>query len=127
MTTKNPNIDIPQTPPPWERPEVVRLAKPIPQTTRETILNEAALAVSGDRAINYGLPEDNHKRIATLWNAYVLIRKQTEPGVGITPYEVSIFNILTKIARLANNPNHKDSWVDIAGYAACGAEVSGAE
>ncbi|MFN7882545.1 MAG: DUF6378 domain-containing protein [bacterium] len=26
------------------------------------------------------------------------------------------------MARLKNSPNHRDSWVDLAGYAACGAE-----
>jgi hypothetical protein len=31
---------------------------------------------------------------------------------------------LLKIARLKNSPNHRDSWVDIAGYAACGAECA---
>lgn len=34
---------------------------------------------------------------------------------------------LLKIARLANNPEHMDSWVDLAGYAACGGEISGRE
>ena len=29
-----------------------------------------------------------------------------------------------KMARLAKNPNHKDSWVDIAGYAGLGGEIS---
>jgi hypothetical protein len=31
---------------------------------------------------------------------------------------------LMKIARLATNPAHEDSWVDLAGYAACGASVA---
>ena len=33
---------------------------------------------------------------------------------------------LLKIARVKYNPRHADSWVDIAGYAACGAECAGA-
>lgn len=28
-----------------------------------------------------------------------------------------------KIARLENDPHHHDSWVALAGYAACGAEI----
>jgi len=28
-----------------------------------------------------------------------------------------------KMARLAKNPNHQDSWVDIAGYAGLGGEI----
>lgn len=93
---------------------------------RESILNEANLAICGDRAQAYGPPLDNWTRISTLWNAYIMIREQSEKP-GIAPFEVAIFNILTKISRLSHTPNHKDSWVDIAGYAACGAEVSGAE
>jgi hypothetical protein len=31
---------------------------------------------------------------------------------------------LVKIARLANSPDHMDSWIDIAGYAACGGEIA---
>jgi hypothetical protein len=29
-----------------------------------------------------------------------------------------------KLARLENQPDHMDSWVDLAGYAACGAEIA---
>ena len=29
-----------------------------------------------------------------------------------------------KVARLMETPKHEDSWVDIAGYGACGAEVA---
>jgi hypothetical protein len=29
-----------------------------------------------------------------------------------------------KVARLMHTPGHVDSWVDIAGYAACGADVA---
>ena len=28
------------------------------------------------------------------------------------------------VARLAASPNHEDSWVDLVGYAACGAELA---
>ena len=31
---------------------------------------------------------------------------------------------LMKIARLQNMPSHLDSWVDLAGYAACGGEAT---
>jgi hypothetical protein len=29
-----------------------------------------------------------------------------------------------KVARLVNDPLHEDSWIDIAGYAAIGFEIS---
>ena len=31
---------------------------------------------------------------------------------------------LLKIARLMSNPEHADSWIDGAGYLACGGEVA---
>jgi hypothetical protein len=36
--------------------------------------------------------------------------------------DVAAMLALLKIARLQQSPNHRDSWVDLAGYAACGAE-----
>jgi hypothetical protein len=70
-----------------------------------------------DRNANYGNPEDNFQHIANLWNSYLRVsRPQT---ALITPADVAIMNMLIKVARLGNNPNHYDSALDIAGYAAC--------
>ncbi len=41
------------------------------------------------------------------------------------PRDVAMLMILLKIARLAETPNHRDSIVDIIGYAACYAEMVG--
>jgi hypothetical protein len=38
--------------------------------------------------------------------------------------DVAHLMVLLKVARSINNPQHKDSWIDIAGYAACGAETA---
>lgn len=53
---------------------------------------------------------------------------------GLEPYQLRVSSgdvaallALMKIARLAHSPDHADSWTDLAGYAALGAEVSGAE
>jgi hypothetical protein len=70
-----------------------------------------------DRNANYGNPEDNFQHIANLWNNYLAVRRP-EAAV-ITPADVAVMNMLIKVARLGNNPNHHDSAVDIAGYAAC--------
>lgn len=103
-------------------------------SSRKGCLDTAAAAVLGDRALNYGSAEDNFARIAHLQNAYLDIRKvqgedraigdQLLRGSEITPHDVAIMTILVKIARLANTPSHADSWADIAGYAACGAEIN---
>jgi hypothetical protein len=86
---------------------------------RESVLDEAKKCVLHDRNSTYGKPEDNFNRIAILWDAYDKIRK---PGPE-TPTDVAIKMTLMKIARLAHNPTHKDSWVDGIGYLACGAGI----
>lgn len=70
----------------------------------------------GTRQENYGSPEDNFRRIADLWTDYL--------NRGIEPHDVAIMMILMKAARLMNNPSHLDSWIDIAGYAANGCELT---
>ena len=93
---------------------------------RKTILNTAGSAVLGDRLLAYGSAEDNFSRIATLWNAYLDVRKRSR-NEALTKVDVAIFNILLKIARIVSTETHFDSWADIAGYAACGAECAGAQ
>lgn len=83
---------------------------------------EMALGAVADRGLNYGRPEDNFQRIADLWNTYIAGKR--DPMEGITPLDVAMMMTLMKIARLQNSPGHLDSWVDIAGYAACGAEIA---
>ena len=83
---------------------------------REEILNEAKTCVCGDRDKSYGKPEDNFDRIAGLWQAYL--------GVRITKFDVAAMMILMKMARIkATGGEHRDSWVDAAGYAACGGSM----
>lgn len=81
---------------------------------RASVLNSAKDIVNGQRPNDYGGPEDSFRRIGKLWEAYM--------DVAFTPSNVAIMLALMKVARLEANPKHKDSWVDLAGYAACGAE-----
>lgn len=81
---------------------------------RYELLNLASEAVR-DRGADYGTIYETHERIAVLWTALL--------GHEVSPEEVVMCMIAVKMARLAQTPNHLDSWVDIAGYAACGAEV----
>ncbi len=83
---------------------------------------DAAKAAVEQRNKRYGEPEDNFTRIAMLWNAYLACRRF--PTVPLTATDIAIMSGLFKVARLANDPTHQDSWVDLAGYAACGAECA---
>jgi hypothetical protein len=93
---------------------------------RENVLDEAKKCVLHDRNSTYGKPEDNFRRIAELWTTYLNIRPK-DVGAPITPTDVAQMMLLMKVARLAHNPTHKDSWVDGIGYLACGAGIELAE
>lgn len=86
------------------------------QSIRTNILNSAKEIVTQDRNIQYGSPENSFNTISKLWRAYT--------GFPISPSDVAIMLALLKVARLKNNPKHEDSWIDLAGYAACGAEAA---
>lgn len=85
--------------------------------TKEDTLEAAIKAVS-DRGLNYGSPEDNFIRIANLWTTHV--RNRYGISAILDAHDVALMLLLMKVARLENCPTHEDSWVDIAGYAACG-------
>ena len=86
--------------------------------TRKEILAEAEKYVCNDRNLQYGEPEDNFLRIATLWNAYL-------GKIHVTSYDVAVMMCLFKIARLQSSAFESvDSWVDLIGYAACGGEIA---
>ena len=85
-----------------------------PRATRESILDAAKRCVCGDREQDYGSPEDNFAVIAALWTAYT--------GTDITPKDVAMMMALLKIAR-AKAGNKPDTYIDLAGYAACGGEL----
>jgi hypothetical protein len=84
---------------------------------REKLLKEAVRITTTDRNQAYGNPEDNFKNIAEYWNIYQRQRKAES-----TPQDIAMMMILMKVARLATNTGHRDSLVDIAGYAACAAD-----
>lgn len=81
-------------------------------------LKAAAECVCGSREEDYGIPEDNFGVIAALWTAYT--------GTDVTPKDVAMMMALLKIAR-AKAGSKPDTYVDLAGYAACGAEISARE
>lgn len=85
---------------------------------REWILKKAASCVLSDRNDIYGEPEYNFCHIADLWNAYC----GDIADCLFDARDVAVMMILFKVARLENG-NQTDSWVDIAGYAACGGEI----
>jgi len=85
----------------------------------DTCVLEDAIESVYDRSDIYGKPEDSFRTIAEMWNSY-LSAEEIDPN--ITPHDVANMMILLKVARNAGGNYHKDNWVDIAGYAECGAK-----
>jgi hypothetical protein len=77
-------------------------------------LLDAAKETVADRGEDYGSIWENHERIAIIWTALI--------GIQIEPEHVAMMMAGVKLARLAATPDHQDSWVDLAGYAATGSE-----
>lgn len=93
--------------------------------TRKEILAAAEKCVCGDREQDHGSPENNFRLIAEFWHTY-LSAKCVAAGVHVQlePEDVAAMMALLKIARLMSNPEHADSWIDGAGYLACGGELA---
>lgn len=84
--------------------------------TRASILEAAISATNGDRDIRHGKPEDSFTLIGQLWEAYT--------GRHYTAEEVAMMMVLLKVARVKMGVGDTDSYIDIAGYAACAGEIS---
>ena len=80
----------------------------------QDILKEAEKLVGGDRQEDYGDKLTNHENIADLWS--VFLQKK------ITAHDVAICMALVKVARLMNQ-HKKDSYLDMAAYAAIAGEI----
>ena len=94
--------------------------------TRADILHAAEKCVCGQREQDYDTPEDNFETIAELWETYLRRACVDEAGgVYIDANDVAMMMALLKIARIAAGGGKADSWIDLAGYAACGAECEG--
>ena len=84
--------------------------------TRSSILSTAKSYITRDRQADHGDAEDNFSRIAGYWSLHT--------GVTLTATDVAVMMALLKVARIKQNPQHVDNWVDGAGYFACGGEIA---
>lgn len=88
---------------------------------RAQILEEAKRCVCGDREQDYGKPENNFLRIATLLTAYI----DAKYGI-LVPFDTedpAHMMGLLKMARTMDGQYKADNYVDMAGYAACAGEI----
>ena len=87
-------------------------------TPRQDMLRTVERLVSKNRNLDYGEPVENMARTAEMLAAY--LGKRT--GRELEATDVAAFGIILKLGRLAENPTHSDSWMDVAGYASIGFE-----
>lgn len=86
---------------------------------RAALLREAERLITGDRNHTYGEPTETFANIAAHWTIH--LRHKLAPGAEITGVDVGLMMLLLKIARSMTNTK-RDSFVDMAGYAACAYE-----
>jgi len=83
----------------------------------KSILEEAQEIIHGDKNRDYGHPLDNHGLTAHMMMGYLQRRYGYQTPAHFDADDVCVFNVLQKVSRLANTPGHRDSLIDIAGYA----------
>jgi hypothetical protein len=97
-------------------------------TIRQHVLDTATKAVMQERNKSYGEPDEDFQRIAAIASAMGFrVAEGSADGDlvrQLTGSDVAKFMIALKLSRLMWNDTHEDSWVDIAGYAACGLETA---
>ena len=71
--------------------------------------------VLGERESNYGSCEPLFQDIAKRWSLTL--------KTPVSAQQVALCMIELKLARLCHSPQHLDSLIDIAGYAACAASL----
>ena len=81
----------------------------------EMMLKHAAGVVENRRR-QYGDATALFDHIAKRWSRVL--------GIRVTPVQVAVCVMDLKMARLAHNPKHLDSLVDVLGYGACLREIT---
>ena len=93
--------------------------------TRGQVLESAYRCVTGERPEDYGTPENHFEVIARLWTVYLRQACPTSDGkLTVAGRDVALMMALLKIARIRTGTATDDSYVDLAGYAACGSEIN---
>lgn len=76
----------------------------------------ASARILNERGQEYGSVEPCFQRIASM--ASLLLNR------NVSPFEVCIFHIATKLARSVESPTKSDTWIDLINYAAFAGQFS---
>lgn len=83
----------------------------------EPLLHQAQALIHGQRQQDYGDKLTNFSQVSMMWQGY--LAPKLLPESRITPEDVTFLMIQLKLARLSKSPDHRDSILDVAGYAGC--------
>lgn len=90
----------------------------------KTVFLEDVSDIVEEREEQHGSPKEIFESIAIFWSDY--LNRAHGYEVGLSGMDVALMMAQFKIARVIENPKGSlDSLMDIAGYAACAAEVGG--
>ena len=78
-------------------------------TPQETLQKAIDTVVA--RGACYGESEASLNEIAAYWRAYLRVS-------DLSPRDVAMMMLLLKLARVKASPDHRDNYIDMAGYAA---------
>lgn len=81
------------------------------------MLIRAEKLINGQRQKDYGDKLQSFAQIAMLFQG--VLATKLAPTERITAEDVALLMMQVKIARLAKSPDHRDSILDVAGYAGC--------
>ena len=96
------------------------MSSPKDSSTPESVAAEADRIVSGERQADYGHPADAFRQLADLLNALGFRRVKSPDKistVNLSAEDGPVIIRMLKETRLYSTPGHRDSLVDICGYA----------
>ena len=93
---------------------------PEPVGNRRSLLLEAADLVDGDRNAQYGDSIGDFRCTADMWAAYIRRKTGIPANFALNPHDVAAMMAMLKLSRIGWSAQKRDSWADLAGYAACG-------
>lgn len=108
-------------------PTISPLATELPTRSPAAKMLDDTAVILDERGAIYdevgaAIPERSLEAIARYWNQFLHFEDEDE----LTGADVAAMMVLLKVARLERDPMHRDSWADVAGYAALGCEAVGA-
>jgi len=89
----------------------IRIYPSLVKMEKEDVCDIAKRLTSYDRQLDYGSPIEDFTKQSRMWSVIL----QT----NVTPQQIAMCMIAVKLCRMTNSPRHRDSVVDIVGYARC--------